>query len=190
MNQLKYDEFKAFYQYDKDYHENIEAMLQDIVDEMNLRKELFTEEEENACIVSRVLRMEGKAYMELHMDNIEGFKDAIDYVKSLMNHCLDMCLFEEEEALKGTDKSTSKPQKDMGETEIALALGKMMKDTEHNYNLSLEAYEKWLERKPEYYDEICLIYNKVESDEPVEPPTPPEKKKKKKGKKKKAGRRR
>ena len=186
MNQLKYDEFKAFYQYDKDYHENILDMLRDIVDEMNLRKEHFTEEQENACVVSQVLRVEGKAYMELHMDNIEGFKEAIDYTKSLMNHCLDMCLFEEEEALKGSSKSSSKPQKDMGESEIALALGKMMKDTEHNYNLSLTAYEEWLNRKPKDYDEICLKYSKVES---VEPPTPPkEKKKKKKGKK--AGRRR
>ncbi len=188
MNQEQYDEFKAFYQYDKEYHDNIEVHLRDIVNTLKKRKELFQDDDDEAddCVIYKVLVLEGMAYMELHKDNIERFNEHIGALKDILNEALNKTLFDEEETLKGTNKLSSTPDKDMGETQIALYLGDMMKEIEHNYNISLRSCKEWLEKKPEHYDEIMLKYSCEESDEP--PPSP--EKKKKKGKKKKGGRRR
>jgi hypothetical protein len=187
MNQLKYDEFKAFYQYDKMYHDNIEVFLRDIVNTLKRKTETFKDDEErDECVIYRILVLEGMAYMELHEDNIERFKELIGDVKNILNDTLNKTLFDEEETMKGTNKSSSTPDKVIGETQLVVLLGGIMKETEHNYNLSLKAYEEWLEKKPEHYEKIMLKYSCEERDEP--PPSP--EKKKKKGKKKKGGRRR
>lgn len=193
MNQeleMRFVEFKAFYEYDKEYHESIEELIRRYAEELRLRKAL--DADTNSCIISKLLLMKTSAYLELHKNNIEGFKKGIDAVKVVLNELLNEFLFEESDDLQVTNKSSSNPDKEIGKSQTVVVLGKMMKDIEHNYNVAVYAYGEWVERKPEHYDEVLLKFNEAVKDKPVEPTPPPspEKKKKKKGKKKKSGRRR
>ncbi len=190
-----YDEYKAFMAYDKAYQGEIMNLLKELVGNLEIRK--TRKKYGDQCVVNKVKHLEAMAYKELYKGNIDNFKVYIKGSKDILNSVLNDLLFEED-VIKGVENQTSAPDKPLGNDEMAVYLGNVMKELEHNYMVSLRQYEIWLSRKPEKYDEFLKwCKEQDEAAAPVVPAVPAPVvpalepfKKKRKGKKKKAGRRR